>query len=274
MDLLYLLYYGMNIYSSFQRVAQKPRGIGDVMYAQLTRLCFIVFCFSLCIANFAQAQQLIFNVPSPDIMDPGRLLLSAGHYLRPWHTSSGPLELLALQGVYGIGHNMEMGLNAGPFNYRHLGDSAPFMDATLKWRPWQMQFGNNELRRVKLGLIVGDNLGIGINGNVSGHVRNLAYIAPYIDLGMSGTRISAGAYHATHDAFNTPAHVGAQLTLEQSITLIPGLTLAADWYSGNGGFLTPGLLWSKDNFSAGIGYSLSNNDRRNDLIVLGTAFKF
>lgn len=235
----------------------------------------IALCLGLCIlglaTNTAQAQQKIFNVPSPDVMDPGRVSLSAVHNLRLWHTPSRTAELLDIQGVYGIGHDMELGANIGSLDYRHK--SAPFMDATLKWRPWHTAIGTgNDTSTV--GLVVGDNLGIGMRGNVSGHVRNLVYAAPYLDFSVTSTRISAGVYHATRDVFNSHARAGAQVTFEQAIPVVPHVVLAADWYSGNGGSFTPGLLWVKNNFSARAGYSLSNNGRKNDLIILITTLTF
>lgn len=77
---------------------------------RFVHLFSVVLCFCLCAANFAHAQ---FNAPSLDIMSPGHLNITATQYLRLWHTSSGPTELFALGGLYGIGHNMEVGLNGG-----------------------------------------------------------------------------------------------------------------------------------------------------------------
>lgn len=162
---------------------------------------------------------------------------------------------------------------AGPFNYRHIGDSALFLDATLKWRPWHTTISIGSATHT-LGLVLGDTMGIGIHDNATGNIRNFIYAAGYLMSDTTQTRISTGVYHATRNIFDAHDRVGAQLTFEQPISLIPGLTLAADWYSGNGDSLTLGFLWDKNNFNVSIGYSLSNNGRKNDLIILSTAFRF
>ena len=223
--------------------------------------------------TLAQAQALIFNVPAPGIMETSHLDLEIPHYLRPWHTASNPTEFFSLRGVYGIGSNGEIGLNVGPFNYRHINHSPAFVDAAVKFRLVDTHIGTGNAFTA-LHLIAGDSVGIGFNNTPSGHVRNIVYMAGSMEFLSTGTRISAGPYYATRDIFDAYARTGAQVTFEQHIPLVNGLTLAADWYSGNGGLFTPGFTWNNNRFSAGIGYGLANTGHKDDLVTLWASFQF
>ncbi len=235
------------------------------MYARLIHLLVFAVCLCFFASGFAHAQQLLFNVPSPDVLNPGQLSISTTQNFRPWHTSSGSAAMFSLHGVYGLPDyglgNMELGLSIGPVDYRH--DSHAFADASLKWHPWQTAIGTSSA----LGLTVGDTVGFGVSGNVTGHVRNLLYAAPHIHLGTTGTRISAGPYYATRDIFDTHERIGAQITFEQSLVIIPNFALVADWQSGHNAFFTPGLGWVKNNLTLLAGYGFSNNGRKDDQLT-------
>ena len=58
--------------------------------------------------------------------------------------------------------------------------------------------------------------------------------AGFLGLSETGTRLSAGPYYATRDVFDDDRRFGAQVTLEQPVPPVPGLTLAGDWFSGDG----------------------------------------
>jgi hypothetical protein len=79
------------------------------------------------------AQQTIFNVPSADVLDAGKVYLETDQYFRPWKTDSDDAAFFFMRGVVGVGANVELGLNAGPFDYIHQNN--PFIVFAGKWRP-------------------------------------------------------------------------------------------------------------------------------------------
>ena len=227
-------------------------------------LVFAALLVSLLMGT-AKAQETIFNVPSPDVLDRGKFYLETDQYFRPWKTSSGHAAFGLLRGVYGVGYNIETGFNAGPFDYLYT--NRPFLDATVKWRPVLHEFGEGDAKGA-VGLIVGDNLGVGLRHDVAGHIRNLVYGSGFVTIPGTKTRFSGGLYHATRDVFTKNSRVGGQVTFEQPIPGIDGLTVAADWFSGTGAAFTPGLIWNKDRTFIYAGYGFANTGRKDDLITL------
>lgn len=237
------------------------------MYARWIRSFVFVFVLGLIATGLAHAQQLGWNVATPDIMDPDQVGLVHIQYVRPWRTSSGTSAIAVFQGLYGLGHNTEIGLNVAGIDERHIGDSPLFMDAALKWRPWQ-----TNINKTTFGFIVGDNVGIGTKDPVSGHVRNFVYSSAFLQMPF-GMRISGGPYYATRDVFDEHARTGGQVTFEQLLPFAP-VAFVADWQSGHIGQFTYGLTFTRQNISIGIGYGLSNNGRANDNLVIFGALKF
>jgi hypothetical protein len=205
----------------------------------------------------AGAQETIFNVPSPDIVARATLYLETDHYLWTWTTASGHAASFLVRGVYGVGHNVEVGWNAGPFDDVHA--SEPFVDATAKWRP---------LRAGAAGLVLGDNAGVGVRDQVSGLFRNVVYGAGFVALPGSKTRLSAGPYFATAHVFTARSRWGAQVTLEQPVPRVAGLELAADWFSGDGASATTGFIESIGRVVIYAGYGFANSGRADDLATL------
>jgi hypothetical protein len=199
----------------------------------------------------ARGQETVFNVPSPDVLEKGRVYLETDQYV-------GDDEGLGLlRGVYGLTPDVEVGVNTGPFDYRH--SSAVFVDGTVKWRPFASSSG---------GFFLGDHLGVNVHGDPAHDARDYAYAAGYVVLSRAGTRISAGPYYATEDYFAPEARWGAQLTLEQPIAAVDGLTAAADWYSGSGAAATTGLVWARSPWTFYLGYGFANSGREADLLTL------
>ena len=200
------------------------------------------------------AQETVFNVPSPDVLGARVLYLETDQYFTSPH--AGTQDAFALvRGVLGVGHDVEIGFNAGAFDYRRA--SSPFADATVKWRPVH---GKNT------GMILGDNAGVGLGGTASG-TRNLAYGAGFLVVPASRSRVSAGPYCATRQVFGT-GRCGAQVTLEQPLPSMSGVELAGDWYSGDGASATVGVIGTARRITLYLGYGFANSGRAADLITL------
>ncbi len=203
----------------------------------------------------AAAQETVFNVPSPDVLGAGTLYLEIDQYFTSHQPGASRDAFFLVRGVFGAGHNVELGLNTGAFDERHA--SAPFVDATVKWRPLQ---GRNT------GVIVGDDAGAGVSGAASG-ARNLAYGAAFLSVPSTRTRISAGPYCATRQVFGE-SRCGAQLTFEQPVPAVPGVEIAGDWFSGGGASATAGVIVTVRRLALYLGYGFANSGRAGDLITL------
>ena len=244
------------------------------MLRTLARISLILLCLGMFSTGLAQAQTLIWNVPSPDVADKNQASLTMIPYLRPWNTGSGRSEFTYFQGVYGIGSigsmPTEVGLNVGPIDLRHTSKGTPFADAAIKVRLLHTQLNADTL----IEATIGNNVGIGLDGTTSGHVRDFVYGGLSAQFGLTGTRVSAGPYYATKEVFGGHARAGGQFTLEQSLPLVSGLSFAADFQTGHGGLFTPGLIWSKNQFTLGAGYGFANTGRQDDLVTLVGSFRF
>ncbi len=205
----------------------------------------------------ARAQETIFNVPSPDVLERGKLYLETDQYFRSWKIGSDRGAFFLLRGVLGVGRSAEVGFNSGSFDYLHT--SEPFVDATVKWRL---------VRSGTTGLLVGDDAGVGLRGGTAGVFRNLAYAAGFATVARSKTRASAGPYCVTRDVFADRGRCGAQVTVEQPMPGVSGLELAGDWFSGSGAFATTGVIGSVHRLVFYAGYGFANAGRGGDLLTL------
>lgn len=208
-----------------------------------------------CGVAVAAAQETVFNVPSPDVLGAGILYLEFDQYLTSHQPGASRDAFSLVRGVLGVGHDVEIGINTGAFDERRA--SAPFVDATVKWRPLH---GRNS------GVIVGDNAGVGAGGAASG-ARDIAYGAAFLTVPASRSRISAGPYCATRQVFGE-RRCGAQLTLEQPVPAVPGIELAGDWFSGRGASATLGVIVTIRRLALYLGYGFANSGRTGDLITL------
>jgi hypothetical protein len=221
----------------------------------------------LAFASVASAQETIFNVPSPDVLDKGKLYLETDQYIQNWKSGQDDVGFGLLRGVYGVGSNVEVGLNSGPFDYYH--SSVAFVDATVKWRPIQADFGEGNY-----GLFLGNNFGVNVHGDSPHEQHDYAYAAGFVSLPETHTRLSAGPYYVTHDYFAPEERWGAQVTLEQPIASVQGLTAAADWFSGDGAAATVGLIWTKGPWAFYAGYGFANTGRDDDLLTFELGYTF
>ncbi len=213
----------------------------------------------------ARSQQTVFNVPSADVLEPGKLYLETDQYFQSWKSGVDDVGFAFVRSVYGLAPDVEIGVNAGPFDYDH--PSVAFADAAVKWRPWQAEFGRGEDTGM-YGFVVGDNLGVNVHGEAAHDSRDYAYAEGFVTLAASKTRFSAGPYYATEDTFAPEDRFGAQMALEHPIRGVEGLTAAADWISGDGGALTTGFIWSRSPWTFYAGYGFANTGRDADLMTL------
>lgn len=148
---------------------------------------FLLFILFFASASNTSGQQTIFNVPSSDILDKGKVYAELDATFKPNHDYAARRFLsLAPRIVVGMGRNFEVGLNLAG-NVQPGPDSTTLVPA-VKWRPYNS-------RDKQWSIVVGDSVFIPVR-NKSYKIGNYAY-AQVGRTFKSGTRFTAGGYHFT-----------------------------------------------------------------------------
>lgn len=214
-----------------------------------------------------QAQQTIFNVPTTDVLDQGKVYFELDVSFKPNDSqTTGRFSSFVPRLVIGAGSNVEVGLNVTG-NIQPGSDSTTLVP-TVKWKLYQ---GKNN----GIAIVVGDNLFI--------PVRNRAYNAgnyTYVEIGKtfkSGTRISGGAYDFTRNVVAPANRAGGQFGFEQPLN--KRVSFAADWFTGkhSAGYFTPGIVFKVGPKITGYaGYSIGNQNssRGNHYFLMELGYNF
>ena len=175
----------------------------------------------------AYAQQTVFDVPSADILDKGKVYFEQDGTVRV----VDPYATFTPRVVVGIGHQIEVGVNFDGLSAPTVGELD--ISPTAKWRIWKA-------RTSGWSFLVGDDLFFPVYQR-SYDAGNYAY-AFFAKEWKHGTRISAGGYDFTRNVVATGNRAGGQFTIEQ--TLNKRLTLASEWYTGNSavGYVNTGAV--------------------------------
>lgn len=216
----------------------------------------LAFCFAAFIAVPGAAQQTIFNVPSGDILDKGKIYGEFDFaYLSQASTGTYTPRLVA-----GVGHKIEVGMNLNGITSPGPSQTTP--TPTLKWKAYDS--GKNGW-----GFIIGDDLFLPAQ-NRSYDAGNYVY-AEFTKTLKSHTRLTFGAFDFTSKVVASANKAGGQFGIEQPVG--KRVTLAADWFTGNhsAGYFTPGAaikLTSK--LTAYTAYEIGNSNlsRGNHLLLL------
>ncbi len=187
----------------------------------------LAFVFVLICGAPLIAQETVFNVPSGDILDRGKIYSE----LDVSYRSSDSLKTFTPRLVVGLGHRVEIGVNingiATPV------ESQSTITPTIKWKFYDGKDNG-------WSLLVGTNLFLPVQ-NKTYDVGTWAY-AEAVKSWKSNTRATFGAYYASRNVFAPFQRAGGQFAIEQGLT--KRITLAADWFTGNSsvGYVTPGLI--------------------------------
>jgi hypothetical protein len=218
-------------------------------------------------SSLVHGQQTLFNVPSTDVLDRGKVYAELDASLK---TVDGALvrkfSSFVPRVVVGAGSRVEIGLNV-------VGNVQPGADATtlvptVKWKPYQGEDNG-------WALVVGDNVFV--------PVRNRAYNAGnYVYAEMSktfkgGTRVTFGGYDFTRSVVASANRAGGQFGFEQPLN--KKVTFAADWFTGKhaAGYFTPGLIFKVGPKVTGYaGYSIGNQtpSKGNHFLLLEAGYNF
>jgi hypothetical protein len=238
--------------------------VGDEIFERrrhARRLKLVVALF-LAVVPVASAQQTIFNVPSADVLDPGKVYLEVDELFRP---TDPEFSSTTVRGVFGVLPRMEAGVNFGGLNAP--GPVIPTATVAVKIQP---------VRAGGFTLTAGGNGLFFLKGSDDGNPAGLGYGFASYRIPKLGTRIELGGWYSSA-GYALPRSTGGGLaTFEQPIACLPGLSVAADWFSGENaiGYVSPGLIYTFGHWTAYAAYSIKNGDSRGDggLIELGYLF--
>jgi hypothetical protein len=184
----------------------------------------LLFLFPTC---GAFAQETVFDVPSADILDSGKVYSELDGTVRP----VDPLATFVPRVVVGIGHGIEVGVNFDGLSAPALGELE--ISPTVKWQIWKGKTSG-------WSFYVGDNVFFPVRERTY-DAGNYAY-ASFAKVWKHGTRIGIGAYDFTRNVVANANRAGGQFTFEQQIN--SRLTLAVEWYTGKqaSGYVNPGAI--------------------------------
>ena|GEM_PF-216146 len=216
----------------------------------------------------SRAQQTIFNVPTTDVLERGKVYAELDASFKPNDSESvSRFSSFVPRVVVGAGGRVEAGLNV-------TGNIQPGTDSTTLVPTVKYKFYDG--RENGFAVVVGDHLFL--------PVRNRAYDAGnYVYLEFSktfkktGTRLTAGGYDFTRNVVASANRAGGQFGFEQPVSKT--VTLAADYFTGrhSAGYLTPGMSFKVGSKVTGYAaYSIGNQNpsRGNNFCLLEFGYNF
>ncbi len=208
---------------------------------------FIALCGCLITTR---AQQTVFNVPTTDVLDKGKVYFELDISAKPNDSDAlNRFSSFVPRLVVGAGGKVEVGLSV-------LGNIQPGRDATtlvptIKWKFYQGK---------------GSGWAIVAGAHLHVPVRNKAYSVGTYDYVQTsktfkaGTRLGFGSYFYSRNVVAANANrAGGQFTFEQPLT--KKVNFNADWFTGKhaNGYLTTGAAYKLTNKLTGMAaYSIGN----------------
>jgi hypothetical protein len=186
-----------------------------------------LFTLLACLGVSACAQETVFNVPSGDVLDRGKVYTE----LDITYQHSQDLAGFTPRVVVGLGKRIEAGVNINGVNT----DTAQSnVTPTVKWKAY-------DGKKNGWAFVVGDDVFIPVQERTY-DAGNYVY-AEFVKRWQSGTRVTVGGYHFTRDVIARAQRAGGQFAFEQPLN--KRVTFATDWYTGAHalGYVTPGLIF-------------------------------
>lgn len=216
-------------------------------------ICFL-FVVLIGFCSRLNAQQAIFNVPTTDVLDEGKVYLELDAAFKPNNQEAvSRFSAFTPRAVFGVGRNIEIGLNV-------TGNIQPGADATtlvpnVKWRFYQN-------KKKDVSLIAGSGVFIPVR-NRAYNIGSYSYIAGSRTFNEK-TRLTAGAFYFSKNVVAPKAsRAGGQFGFEHFLN--QKVTLAADWFTGRhgSGYFTPGVMYKPHpKVTTYFSYQIGNSDAR------------
>ena len=236
-------------------------------YGKAILMVAILLCGASSLVN---GQQTIFNVPSSDVLDKGKVYAELDVSFKPNNdpgnvvprfSSLVPRVVVGTGGRVEVGLNITGNLNSGP-------DSTTLVPA-IKYKAYDG--GDNGWA-----IVLGDHVFIPVH-NKSYNFGNYVYVQASKTFSTK-TRVTFGGYHFSDNVVAAGAQrAGGQFGFEQPITSKFGF--AADWFTGkhSAGYFTPGVVFKVGPKVTGYaGYSIGNQNasRGNHFFLLEVGYNF
>lgn len=220
----------------------------------------VLFLVAVALPIAAFAQEEIFNVPSGDILDKGKVY-GEFDFAYLWDASAASYTPRV---VAGIGHHVEIGLNLNGITSTGPLQITP--TPTIKWQTYNKN---------GWALLIGDDVFIPVQ-NKTYNAGNYFYAEMTKTL-KTQTRLTLGAFDFTSHIVASANKAGGQFGIEQP--LIKRVTLAADWFTGrhSAGYFTPGAviqMSSKATLYAAYEIGNSGVEQGNHLLLLQLGWNF
>lgn len=220
------------------------------IFFDLCKFLTIAFVMTACFYGNSQAQQTVFNVPTADVLDRGKVYIELDASFKTNNQDAlRRFSSFVPRVVVGAGGNVEVGLNI-------TGNINPGQDSTTLVPAVKYRFYQN--KKKDLSLFAGTNFYIPVR-HKSYNFGSYSYAA--VAKTINKTRLTAGGFVFSKNVVAANAvRGGGQFAIEQTIN--DKLTLAADWLTGKhaNGYFTPGLFYKPmPKVTVYLSYSLGNS---------------
>ena len=244
----------------------RPEALNLLLRGAAGLALFILVMTALSMTG--HAQQTVFNVPTTDVLDKGKVYFELDMSAKPNDsTALNKFSSFVPRLVVGAGGKVEVGVNI-------LGNVQPGPDSTTiapsaKWKVYDG--GDNGWA-----MVLGDNLYFPVR-NKGYDAGTYAYTTIQKTLNKS-TRVGFGGYFFSKNVVAANANrAGGQFTIEQPLK--KKVTLAADWFTGKhgAGYFTPGVVFKVGSKVTGYAsYSIGNQNasRGNHYFLLEFGYNF
>lgn len=196
-------------------------------FAPIRFLPYFLLFLAFFAANRAYGQETVFDVPSADVLDRGKVYAELDGTARPVNA----FFTFTPRVVVGLGDEIEAGVNFDGLSSPTLGQLN--ISPTIKWRLWNRKTSG-------WSFYVGDDLFFPVRDRTY-NAGNYFYAA-FAKQWTEGTRITFGGYDFTKNVVAPANRAGGQFTFEQQLG--HRLSLAAEWYTGNqaDGYVNSGAI--------------------------------
>lgn len=229
----------------------------------------VILLMLLCGAGSkAHAQQTIFNVPTTDVLERGKVYAELDASLKPSDSEAvSRFSSFVPRVVVGAGGRVEVGLNVTG-NVQPGSDSTTLVP-TVKYKLYDG--GDNGFA-----VAAGDHLFLPVRKRAY-DAGNYVYLELSKTFRQTGTRLTAGGYDFTKNVVAGANRGGGQFGFEQPVSKT--VTLAADWFTGKhaSGYFTPGVVLKLGRKTTGYAaYSIGNQNasRGNHFFLLELGYNF
>jgi hypothetical protein len=238
------------------------------MPARAGLLAVLSVTFILSVGAEARAQQTIFNVPTTDVLERGKVYAELDVSFRPNGSQVvSRFSSFVPRVVVGAGGRVEVGLNV-------TGNIQTGPDSTTLVPVIKYKFYDGKDKG--FAVAGGDQLFIPVR-NRAYKAGNYVYLEFSKTFKKSGTRLTAGGYDFTRNVVSDANRAGGQFGFEQPVS--KSFTLAADWFTGKhaAGYFTPGAVFKVGRKTTGYAaYSVGNQNasRGNHFFLLELGYNF